>query len=532
MKKTTLKDILGELPYSAELFWYIRQTGKPPVGGFSLKPLADALPGWARCVEQADVEKKRPRKVVIFTMLRYWIEHTTLLALGLTALGHDVTLVYLPYAHWKRKVNKFDLRRQDLYIQDVLQPLKSLMGVVSLLEWQREDVVPGEVSEKLQDAIYRDVQYSLLREDVDPDSELYRLRKERNEFFSRRFLAYLRQHAPDVLITPNGSMLEFGMAYQTARYLGLPVVTYEFGEQNERVWMAQNDDVMRQNTDAMWNAVQHLPLSDEQWQRVKTFFAARQGGGLWENFSRRWQGTPNLGAEAVKQSLSLDDRLIVLLPTNVLGDSLTLGRHLFSDSMTQWIARTIEYFSRRDDAQLVIRVHPGEQMGWGPSVYDILLEKFPQLPENIRLLPANAKVNTYDLVNAADLGLVFTTTVGLEMAMSGLPVIVSGQTHYRGKGFTIDPATWDEYFDALDAVLSHPEDFRPAKKQVERAWTYAYRFFFEYPQPFPWHVQHVWQDVEKWPLERVLSAEGLAKFGQTFDYFTGEPIVWVKDYDG
>jgi lipid A disaccharide synthetase len=60
------------------------------------------------------------------------------------------------------------------------------------------------------------------------------------------------------------------------------------------------------------------------------------------------------------------------------------------------------------------------------------------MPENIRLLPANANVNTYDLVQAADAGLVFTTTVGMEMAMSGLPVIVAGQTHYRGKGFTLD----------------------------------------------------------------------------------------------
>ena len=45
----------------------------------------------------------------------------------------------------------------------------------------------------------------------------------------------------------------------------------------------------------------------------------------------------------------------------------------------------------------------------------------------------------HDLVETAGLGLVYTTTVGLEMAMSGVPVIVIGQTHYRGKGFSLDP---------------------------------------------------------------------------------------------
>jgi hypothetical protein len=261
---------------------------------------------------------------------------------------------------------------------------------------------------------------------------------------------------------------------------------------------------------------------------VKDFFSVRQGGGLWENFSRRWQGSPSQGGEKVRADLGLDSRPVVLLPANVLGDSLTLGRHIFSDSMTEWMSRTIEYFSMRNDVQFVIRIHPGEQLGWGPSVYDILTEKFPQLPENVHVLPADASVNTYDLVNTADFGLVFTTTVGMEMAMVGLPVIVAGQTHYRGKGFTLDADSWESYFDLLDRVLESPDSYRLDREQVETAWTYAYRFFFEYPQPFPWHVQHFWEDEARWPLDKVLSEEGLALFGDTFRYMVGEPVQWGR----
>ncbi|MBU1662175.1 MAG: hypothetical protein KKD28_11975, partial [Chloroflexi bacterium] len=265
---------------------------------------------------------------------------------------------------------------------------------------------------------------------------------------------------------------------------------------------------------------------DTEWARVRDFFATRQGGGLWENFSRHWQGTPARGGKQTRAELGLDSRPVALVPANVLGDSLTLGRHLFSGSMTGWLERTIDYFSERTDAQLVIRVHPGEQIGWGPSVYDILREKFPQLPEHIHLMPADAQVNTYDLVNTADFGLVFTTTVGLEMAMSGLPVIVTGQTHYRGKGFTLDPDSWTAYFATLDQLLESPTDHCPSRRQVESAWTYAYRFFFDYPQSFPWHVQHFWEDEAKWSLARALSDEGMALFGKTFQYLVGEPIDW------
>src|SRR5690349_23162463 len=48
----------------------------------------------------------------------------------------------------------------------------------------------------------------------------------------------------------------------------------------------------------------------------------------------------------------------------------------------------------------------------------------------------------------------YTTTVGVETAMNGIPVISCGDTHYRDRGFTIDPDSWDEYFATLERVLS------------------------------------------------------------------------------
>jgi hypothetical protein len=215
-----------------------------------------------------------------------------------------------------------------------------------------------------------------------------------------------------------------------------------------------------------------------------------------------------------------------LIPTNVLGDSLTIDRQHFTGTMTEWIRRTMDHFSNHPEFQLVIRVHPGEQIGWGPSVYDILLEYLPELPENIHLLPADADVNTYDLIDAADVGLVYTTTVGMEMAMSGLPVIVVGQTHYRSKGFTIDPDSWDSFFHVLDNALSKPSEHQPDKEKMDLAWQYAYTFFFEYPQPFPWHLVYFWDDVERWPLKRVVAQEGMQKFGKTFEYMLGAPLDW------
>jgi hypothetical protein len=120
-------------------------------------------------------------------------------------------------------------------------------------------------------------------------------------------------------------------------------------------------------------------------------------------------------------------------------------------------------------------------------------EVFPKLPEHIRLIGPTEKVNTYDLIEVADLGLVYTTTVGLEMAMGGVPVVVAAQTHYRSRGFTFDPDTWVSYYKTLGQILTNPAQHRLNRQQVEKAWMYAYRWFFEFPLPFPWHLVRMWR---------------------------------------
>ena len=249
-------------------------------------------------------------------------------------------------------------------------------------------------------------------------------------------------------------------------------------------------------------------LNPDQLERMRSLFMARQRGALWENFARLWQDTPAEGGDKARAALGLDNRPVVLLATNVLGDSLTLGRQVFSQSMAEWISRTVQYFAGRPDVQFIIRVHPGEVLTHGLSMVDVVKQVLPKLPEHIRLIGPKDKVNTYDLIEVADLGLVYTTTVGMEMAMCGVPVIVSGQTHYRGRGFTYDPESWVTYFKLLGQILAKPSAFRLTRTQVESAWEYAYRFFFEYPRPFPWHLVRVWEDYKARPLSQVCGPEG------------------------
>jgi hypothetical protein len=253
---------------------------------------------------------------------------------------------------------------------------------------------------------------------------------------------------------------------------------------------------------------------------------ARTSARKYGKGTRFWQDSVSIGGEQLRRTLGLDNRPVVLLPTNVLGDTLTLGRNIFTASMAEWIERTVQYFARRQDVQLVLRIHPGERLMKGPSMMGVIERALPERPEHIHIIGPMEKINTYDIMEIASLGLAYTTTVGLEMAMRGVPVIAAGDTHYRGRGFTFEPTSWEEYFGLLEKILADLPGKRLNQEQVETAWNYAYRFFFEFPLDFPWRLMHFWKDVEIWPLKRVLSDEGRREFGQTFNYLAGEKRKW------
>ncbi len=529
--KNPLREFLGDLPFTAEIDWMLRSKNRPRKDHFNLDRLQKSLPAARAVVEPIAKNAKPGKNVLFFATLHYWIEQSAYLGLALAGLGHKVTLLTLPYSEWHKQKDNFTQRQRILHTRDALSALSPLIEHASLLDLKPDSVLPDILQADVKEISLWDVQYTLMREEVDmndaSDRALYDLRIQRNTFAAQAAFEYLQSNKPDVVLIPNGLILEMGIIFRVARYLGIDAVTYEFNDQREQIWIAQNSSIMQQDTDYIVDARCHLPITDEMFERVADLENARRGARVWGKSKRLWQYVSSQGAQETRELLKLDERPVVMLAANVLGDSLTLGRNIFAASMTEWITKTVQYFATRTDVQMVIRVHPGEKLvPQAKSMGTVVREALPELPSHIHVIGALDKINTYDLIEIADVGLAYTTTVGLETAMNGRPVISCGETHYRKRGFTLDPNTWDEYYAILEKVLADIPAHQLNEKQTEFAWNYAYRFFFEYPRPFPWRLMNFWDDLEVWPLEKVLSEEGLAQFKDTFDFLVNEPFMW------
>lgn len=527
-----IKAYLGQFPISAEIYWNLLGRQKTWLSHYELDGIKFVLPKAVAEVQAYQRKAEKPKKVCIFATLHYWNEQSVLVALALAGQGHDVTLAWLPYAEWDKEINLFDLRKQDLYTRDVLKPATEVMRVDSLLKASLAAGKSPRLTPELQQIVEQvsdyDTQYTLQIEETDTSSPLYQLRLSRNAQAASALYDWLRAEKPDLLIVPNGTILEMGVAYKIAKVLAIDTVTFEFADQQERIWLAQNDEIMSHNTRDLWRGLGYQALPEKAKHALMELFGARKNARLWGSFARQWQQTPIQGGASVRESLKLDEQPLALLATNVLGDSLTLGRQRISETMAEMIVKTVAYFIQHPEAQLLVRVHPGELKTHGTSMVEVLESAYPSLPENIHIIRPEDKTNTYDLMEIADLGLVYTTTVGMEMAMSGLPVIVTGKTHYAEKGFTLDPSTWSEYESMLDTVLADPKAARLSDSQMEQAWLYAYLFFFEFSLPFPWHILWLKDDFKQRPISYVLSEEGQQKYADTFAYLVGEPLDWAE----
>lgn len=290
--------------------------------------------------------------------------------------------------------------------------------------------------------------------------------------------AVLDEFAPDVVFALNGLFASERVVRHLALARGIPVTTYEMGPSRDTLFFSSDEPACDYDTTRLWAQVKDRPLTDAQRDAITTMLSARAAGhGAHESyFDKTVDDEAGLRAEL---GLTPGRRLLSLF-TNISWDSAALGHDVGFASMIEWIAETARMAARIEDADLVVRIHPGEaRWGTNEDVAAAVRERLGAVPANVRIVPAAQPLNSYALLGLSDLALVYTTTVGLEAANLGIPVVVAGATHYRDRGFTHDVTTADEQLE-----LMRSPGLAVSAQQRELALRYAFTFFFRALIPF------------------------------------------------
>lgn len=465
------------------------------------------------------------KRVLFFACEPNWLNISLAITVVLVARNCQVDFAFLPYNRIDGEESLADMKKFQInygrYLSNQCHPSLHFFDLRQI-----EPIHPTEEMEKeieLQSLL--DAKYILRREEIDvrrdvAHKRVYEFRLKRNLDCLTRLASLLRQNSYGVMITPNGDSRQFGAAFRMGKIAGLKVTSFEFGEPLGAILISTDRACTDIDTSKEWNEDFPHVLSSTARNGLKKLISMRQGIH-WKGFSSTLQKSryeENKETTLSRLKIFQDNRRIVLMCPNVAWDSAVLGRDICFNSLVEWVRQTVRFFSTRKDSWLIIRIHPAETMiGTGQPLADIIQKSCPRLPDHIRVIGADDTVNTYDLMDICDFGLVYNSTTGLEMAMRGIPVIVTARPHYVGKGFTMDVETPEEYFMVIEQMLPKARGHRLSDRQIELAWCYADVYFFRWPKPFPWCLGTFWEDMDRWPMARVLSEEGQTQFGQSFD---------------
>lgn len=288
----------------------------------------------------------------------------------------------------------------------------------------------------------------------------------------------LRGHSFEVVSCINGIYVPQGIIAAVARNEERRVVAWSVAYRKRSFIFSHTDTYHHTLMSEPVPDWENMTWSGEHEKEIMDYLKSRRRGGRdWIAFLDK---NPNENLTRISKALRGVDfsRPCIGMLTNVAWDAqLHYPANAFPN-MLDWVIRTIQYFAKRQDLQLIIRVHPAEVSGDIPSRQPVVGEirkAFPTLPKNVFVIPPQSRISTYALAEACNAVIIYGTKTGVELTSLGIPVIVAGEAWIRNKGITIDATSAEHYFQILDQL---PLKERMADDSAQRARKYAYHFFF------------------------------------------------------
>lgn len=184
--------------------------------------------------------------------------------------------------------------------------------------------------------------------------------------------------------------------------------------------------------------------------------------------------------------LSPDQKLIVATMSSndeeaagiIVGAQKPRENMLF-ETQIEWVQALLQFISARPDLFLVIRVHPREfpnrREGRKSQHAHLLESALADLPGNAAVNWPDQNISLYDLVDQTDVFLNAWSSVGREMPMLGIPVVIySAQMQWYPANINYLGESLDSYFKAIDQALADGWSLENARRAYR--WS-VYEFF-------------------------------------------------------
>ena len=291
--------------------------------------------------------------------------------------------------------------------------------------------------------------------------------------FLKRYLSENPDY--DLFFALNGQFANSNLFLKYAEFNNKNFLTYERGNIKNSIVFSRNKNAVPFTMKTLWEKHLNIKIDEKKIQNLKKYLESRESVG---NGHVSFYPTINNDTNKIIKDLNLNTKnKTYVLFTNLIWDSSVYGQDVVFKDMYQWISETISFFMLNLNLNLIIRIHPAEErVSWWKTRYttrDHIISKFSNLTNNIKIIEAKNDISSYKLMDISDVGLVYTSTTGLEMAYKNKPVIGVANSHYSNLKLIYEPCSSKQYFNYL------MEKNKPLQNQVTKIEKYLYLLYFE-----------------------------------------------------
>ena len=304
---------------------------------------------------------------------------------------------------------------------------------------------------------------------------------------------------PARIFMSHGVYVDWGAALHTALGRDVPVTTWKSSYLAARFLFHHVDNGsvdFYQLSNQAWQDRAACPLTDDEEKSLQAFLYNRYHHPV--GFDMRTLHHYTGETERLRSKYQLEpDKPVWGIMSHINWDNVSDYSPMAYPSFDEWMIDTVEQVVQIPEVQWLIKIHPIEAgLDREFGVQRLIETRFPNLPSHVRVIPAAEEISPLEFFDVVDGGVTVYGTGGLELAMSGKPVIVAGEAHYARRGFTEDGMDVASY----RKLLARARCIGPlTPEQRALARRYAYSLFMQRQVPLPvvhdphslwWNLQH------------------------------------------